>query len=84
MLADKQGHIGVHRQKQAGRNYLGLVLPVGRMTSEQMRGLGFVRRRAAAEGVEIRRESRAVAASVARETNSASTTWILAPARSSA
>ena len=42
MLADKQGHIGVHRQKQAGRNYLGLVLPVGRMTSEQMRGIAGI------------------------------------------
>ena len=42
MLADKHGHIGVHRQRQAGRNYLGLVLPVGRMTSEQMRGIAGI------------------------------------------
>jgi ferredoxin-nitrite reductase len=40
--ADKHGHIGVHRQKQAGLNYLGVVLPVGRITSEQMRGLAEV------------------------------------------
>jgi len=40
--ADKHGHIGVHRQKQAGRNYLGLVLPVGRMTSAQMRGIAAI------------------------------------------
>jgi ferredoxin-nitrite reductase len=29
-------HVGVFRQKQAGLNYAGLVVPVGRMTSEQM------------------------------------------------
>jgi len=29
-------HIGVLRQKQAGLNYVGLAVPVGRMTSEQM------------------------------------------------
>ncbi len=41
-MADKHGHIGVYGQKQAGRNYLGLVLPVGRLTSEQMRGLAEI------------------------------------------
>jgi ferredoxin-nitrite reductase len=44
-LADKGGHIGVHRQKQAGRSYIGLVLPVGRLTSEQMRGLAEISER---------------------------------------
>jgi ferredoxin-nitrite reductase len=44
-MADKHGHIGVHGQKQAGRNYLGLVLPVGRLTSEQMRGLAEISER---------------------------------------
>jgi ferredoxin-nitrite reductase len=29
-------HIGVFRQKQAEPNYVGLAVPVGRMTSEQM------------------------------------------------
>jgi ferredoxin-nitrite reductase len=29
-------HIGVFRQQQAGLNYIGLAVPVGRMTSEQM------------------------------------------------
>jgi len=29
-------HVGVLRQKQAGLNYVGLTVPVGRMTSEQM------------------------------------------------
>jgi ferredoxin-nitrite reductase len=29
-------HVGVLRQKQAGLNYIGLAVPVGRMTSEQM------------------------------------------------
>jgi len=44
-LADKHGHVGVHPQKQAGRNYLGLVLPVGRLTAEQMRGLAEISER---------------------------------------
>ena len=41
-MADKHGHVGVHDQKQMGRRYLGLVLPVGRLTSEQMRGLAEI------------------------------------------
>jgi ferredoxin-nitrite reductase len=45
VLADKHGHIGVHAQKQTGRNYLGLVLPVGRITSEQMRGIAEIAQR---------------------------------------
>jgi ferredoxin-nitrite reductase len=44
-MADKHSHIGVHRQKQAGLNYLGVVLPVGRITSEQMRGLAEISER---------------------------------------
>ena len=45
VLADKHGHIGVHGQKQPGLNYLGLVLPVGRLTSEQMRGIAEISER---------------------------------------
>ena len=43
--ADKHGHVGVHAQKQAGFNYLGVVLPVGRITSEQMRGIAEIAQR---------------------------------------
>jgi ferredoxin-nitrite reductase len=35
-------HVGVFRQKQAGLNYVGLAVPVGRMTSEQMLQLADV------------------------------------------
>jgi ferredoxin-nitrite reductase len=35
--AIKHGHIGVYRQKQKNRNYIGVVIPVGVMTSRQMR-----------------------------------------------
>jgi ferredoxin-nitrite reductase len=35
----KHGHIGVYRQKQPGRNYIGVVIPVGVMTTRQMRRL---------------------------------------------
>jgi ferredoxin-nitrite reductase len=33
----RHGHIGVYRQKQAGRNYIGAVVPVGVLTTRQMR-----------------------------------------------
>lgn len=39
---DRLGHVGVHSQKQSGLSYIGVVLPVGRMTSAQMRGLADV------------------------------------------
>lgn len=35
----KHGHVGVHSQKQPGLFYVGVVLPVGRVTTAQMRGL---------------------------------------------
>jgi ferredoxin-nitrite reductase len=41
---DRQAHIGVHRQKQAGFYYIGVVLPVGKMTSAQMRALAAIAR----------------------------------------
>ncbi|QOV89559.1 NirA family protein [Humisphaera borealis] len=39
---DKHGHIGVFPQKQEGRFYVGVVLPVGRITAEQMRGIADI------------------------------------------
>ncbi len=36
------GHIGPHAQRQSGKFYVGVVLPVGRLTSEQMRGLAKI------------------------------------------
>src|SRR5688572_1261538 len=35
----RHGHIGVYRQKQKGRNYIGVVVPVGVMSVKQMRRL---------------------------------------------
>ncbi|HEY1260018.1 MAG TPA: NirA family protein [Stellaceae bacterium] len=35
----KHGHIGVHPQQQPGFFYIGIVLPVGRLTAPQLRGL---------------------------------------------
>lgn len=35
-------HLGVHPQKQPSRCYIGVLLPVGRLTSAQMRGLANV------------------------------------------
>ncbi|MGB7158366.1 MAG: NirA family protein [Tepidisphaeraceae bacterium] len=38
----RHGHVGFHAQKQAGLSYVGVVLPVGRMTCEQMRQLAAI------------------------------------------
>jgi len=42
---DKRGHIGVHAQKQAGLNYIGVLCPVGRLTTERMRALASIAER---------------------------------------
>ena len=42
---DRLGHIGVHPQVQEGLSYIGVVLPVGRMTVEQMRSLADIAER---------------------------------------
>jgi len=39
---DRLAHIGVHPQKQESLHWVGIVLPVGKMTAEQMRGIAKV------------------------------------------
>jgi ferredoxin-nitrite reductase len=39
---DRMAHIGAHRQKQDGLNWIGVVLPVGKLMGDQMRGLAKV------------------------------------------
>jgi ferredoxin-nitrite reductase len=39
---DRIAHIGVHKQKQDGLNWIGVVLPLGKLTGDQMRGLAKV------------------------------------------
>jgi ferredoxin-nitrite reductase len=39
---DRLAHIGVHRQKQDGLCWIGVALPVGKLTADQMRGLGEI------------------------------------------
>jgi ferredoxin-nitrite reductase len=41
---DRHAHIGIHAQKQPGLNWLGVVLPVGRMSVAQMHGLAAIAR----------------------------------------
>ena len=41
---DRTAHIGVHPQKQPHLNWVGVVLPVGKMTADQMRGLAQIAR----------------------------------------
>jgi ferredoxin-nitrite reductase len=38
----RHGHIGVHAQKKDGLHYVGVVCPVGRLTSERVRGLADI------------------------------------------
>lgn len=40
--ANRYAHVGVHPQKQDGLNYIGVVLPVGRIQSDQVRGLAKI------------------------------------------
>jgi len=37
-----QGHIGFHRQRQPGKFYVGVVLPVGRLRADQLRDLAAI------------------------------------------
>ncbi|HKS19563.1 MAG TPA: NirA family protein [Bradyrhizobium sp.] len=39
---DRMAHIGVHRQKQEGFNWIGVLLPLGKVTCVQMRGLARI------------------------------------------
>ena len=39
---DRLAHVGVHRQKQEGLYWIGVVLPVGKLTAPQMRGLARI------------------------------------------
>ncbi len=38
----RSAHVGVHRQKQQGLSYVGVVVPVGRITAERMHGLAHI------------------------------------------
>ena len=39
---DRFSHVGVHKQVQEGLNWVGVVLPVGKMTTDQMRELARI------------------------------------------
>jgi ferredoxin-nitrite reductase len=41
---DRAAHIGVHAQRQAGLSWIGVALPVGKLTGAQMRGLAEIAR----------------------------------------
>ncbi|MGJ0505938.1 MAG: NirA family protein [Methylocystis sp.] len=42
---DRAAHIGVHPQKQKGFNWIGVALPLGRLTPDETRGLAEIARR---------------------------------------
>jgi ferredoxin-nitrite reductase len=39
---DRAAHLGIHAQKQAGFHWIGIALPVGKLTVAQMRGLAAI------------------------------------------
>jgi len=39
---DRYAHVGVHPQKQTGLNWIGVVVPVGKLTGNQARGLADI------------------------------------------
>ena len=39
---DRMAHIGIHAQKQPGLSWIGVVLPVGKLDCDQMRGLARI------------------------------------------
>jgi ferredoxin-nitrite reductase len=39
---DRMAHIGVHQQKQQGVSWIGIALPVGKISCEQMRGIAKI------------------------------------------
>ncbi|MGO9132993.1 MAG: NirA family protein [Methylovirgula sp.] len=41
-MQSRQAHVGVHAQKQEGLSYIGVVLPVGKLTTAQMRELADI------------------------------------------
>ncbi|HEY8335332.1 MAG TPA: NirA family protein [Tardiphaga sp.] len=41
---ERNAHLGVHEQKQDGLNWIGVALPLGKVTSDQMRGLAKIAR----------------------------------------
>lgn len=41
-VADPLAHVDVHPQKQQGLHYIGITLPVGKLTTDQMRGLSRI------------------------------------------
>jgi ferredoxin-nitrite reductase len=50
---DPGAHIGFHPQRQEGRLYVGVVLPVGRMDGEQMRGLAGIAERYGSSSIRL-------------------------------
>ncbi len=43
-MQDRLAHVGMHAQRQAGKVWMGVVLPVGKITSAQMRALADISR----------------------------------------
>jgi len=39
---DRSAHVGIHAQRQVGLHWIGIVVPVGRLSAAQMRGLAAI------------------------------------------
>jgi len=49
----KHGHVGVHAQRQEGLRYVGIAVPVGRLSAAQLRGLGALAERFPGAGLRL-------------------------------
>jgi ferredoxin-nitrite reductase len=49
----RDAHVGFHRQREPGRVYCGVALPLGRMTSLQMRGIADIASRYGSETIRL-------------------------------
>jgi ferredoxin-nitrite reductase len=49
----KRGHLGVHPQRQEGLSYVGVVLPAGRLSAGQLRGLAAIAERRGSREVRL-------------------------------
>jgi ferredoxin-nitrite reductase len=73
---DRTAHIGIHAQKQQGLNWIGVAVPVGRLTVAQMRGLADIARELGDGDIRLTVWQNLLISGVARENLAAATARI--------
>jgi len=77
-LIDRAGHIGVHPQRQPGLNYVGVVVPVGRLPVNQMLALADIAERFGTGELRLTVWQNLIIPNVASEDLETVTEWLLA------